>query len=230
MSTTKKTVLFIIILLLLFWPKDGGGIFTPKVNPNDFIFEPDSLAVASLYSMLETASQPPIKPDDVADKCNCNKGKVSYDGGTSLTDCPCKLNGKGCNCIGCPYKGKGSANTEISPTSIIKDKDYFPRTVVVTQIKSCVHCRILDEKVLSKLRDDAHKKAGWNVGTTAKHNVQILDIDDESSRAEIERLKLDVDSLPTLYFLQKDGSYKFHTGSMTYKEYIDWAKVDSKKK
>lgn len=228
MSNTTKTVLYIIILLLLFWPKGGIGIFTPKVDPNDFIFEPDSLAVASLYSMVESTVKEPVAPDvPVADKCNCNKGKVSYDGGTSLTDCPCKLTGKGCNCVGCPYNGKGDAQTT---ASVVEHKDYFPRTVVVTQLKSCVHCVVLDKNVLSKLVDDAHKKVGWKVGATSEDNVQILDIDDPNSEGEIERLGLEVNSLPTLYFLQKDGSYKFHVGSMTYKEFIKWAQPDSKKK
>ena len=106
----KPKTIFLIIILLLIWTWPSGGILPkPKVDPANFIFEPDSLAVATLINMVETTPSPDVNPDPVVDKCNCSRGKVSYDGGTSFTDCPCSLGGGKCQCKDCPYnKGKGS--------------------------------------------------------------------------------------------------------------------------
>lgn len=226
MSNNTKIILFAIIVAILFWPTNGK-IFPPKVNADDYIFEPDSLVVAALMTMIENNAEPLPEPDNpVVNKCKCTNGKISFDGGTSWTDCPCKTQGAVCGFKDCPC---AKSSKKIESINVSK-ADHFPRTVIITQVKSCLHCRILDKNVLSVLRNDAHKKSGWKVGTTSENNVQILDLDDENSLAEIKRLKFEVDSLPTLYYLQKDGSYKTHVGSMTYKEYIEWAKSDFKKK
>ena len=233
MSNTTKIILFAIILALLFWPS-GGKLFPPKVNADDYIFGPDSLAVASLMTMVESNGEPSPAPDNlVADKCKCTNGKISFDGGTSWTECPCRTQGAVCGFKDCPCAKLAPKseldNTVVIDNSVVENKDHFPRTVIITQVKSCLHCRVLDKNVLSILRNDAHKKSGWKVGTTSENNVQILDLDDENSWAEIERLKFEVDSLPTLYYLQRDGSYKSYVGSMTYKQYIEWTKSNSKK-
>lgn len=214
MSTTKKTVLFIIILLLLFWPKDGGGIFTPKVDPNDFIFEPDSLAVASLYSMLETASQPPIKPDDLADKCNCNRGKISYDGGTSLTDCPCKINGTKCKCADCPYNKTGS--TIPTSVSIEDDESYIIEDYYVIKVTAgwCAPC------------------AKWNVVVKPSfetENIFVKEMDFDSNPSFVKNAQ--VETIPHfligtrvdgLYHAKYEGGFWGHNGpDFSVKQYKD---------
>ena len=111
-------VLLIIILVISLIPfKSIDKIIKPDVNVEDFIFEPDSLGVASLMSMVEVKSDDAVVP--LPDKCNCSKGKVSYDGGTSFTDCPCKINGTKCKCVDCPHNKTGSA----IPTSVSVEDD-----------------------------------------------------------------------------------------------------------
>ena len=111
-------VLLIIILVISLIPfKSIDKIIKPDVNVEDFIFEPDSLGVASLMNMIEVKSDDAVVP--LPDKCNCSKGKVSYDGGTSFTDCPCKINGTKCKCVDCPHNKTGSA----VPTSVSVEDD-----------------------------------------------------------------------------------------------------------
>ena len=95
----KKIFLLILILLIITWPSSGGGS-RPDVNADDFIFEPDSLAVAALMTMVKTdETVKPVVPDVVpAAKCSCKAGKVSYDGGRSLATCPCGVDG-GTSCL-----------------------------------------------------------------------------------------------------------------------------------
>ena len=54
----KKTLLLIAIFLILTWPIDS--IVRPKVNAGDFIFEPDSLAVASLMTYNKSGEEAPV--------------------------------------------------------------------------------------------------------------------------------------------------------------------------
>lgn len=111
----KKILLFVIILLILTWP--SGTINRPDVNADDFIFEPDSLGVAALMTMISVEEV--VKPDDVVvvTTCNCKQGKVSYDGGRSLSTCPCGVNGGKCNCVDCPYNKTG----EVAPPTATAD-------------------------------------------------------------------------------------------------------------
>jgi hypothetical protein len=52
----------------------------------------------------------------------------------------------------------------------------FPRTVLVTQIRTCMYCRILDRDVIKKLQNPAHVKSGWKVGKSRSNHFQILDL------------------------------------------------------
>jgi hypothetical protein len=152
---------------------------------------------------------PKPEPPKPVTECKCKNGKVSYDGGTSLTDCPCKDSDKDCGC-------KKSVK-EILP-------DTFPRIVLITQPSVCPPCVTTDKNVVAKLRDDIHKKAGWDVGPEAFNDLQVLDLDDEASYDEIDRLKLKYTSIPSFFYMKKDGVSKIFTGSMSYDTYINWSK------
>lgn len=115
-----KNIFLIIILLILFIPNKPA---TPKVNADDFIFGPDSLAIASLMVMMDDDA---IIVPDIPAECNCKNGKVSYDGGTSLTDCPCVVKGgvNTCKCPSCPCnKPKGDVATATVKIVIPPEQD-----------------------------------------------------------------------------------------------------------
>jgi hypothetical protein len=201
----KKMLILAIILLMMFTPTNS----TPTVL--DFSAEDlDAYGIAGAMIMVAPigAEEPKPDPKPLAE-CKCKNGKVSYDGGTSLTDCPCKDSDKDCGC-------KKSVK-EVLP-------DLFPRIVLVTQPSVCPPCVSVDKNIVSKLRNDEHKKAGWDVGPEAFNDVQILDLDDEASYNEIDRLKLKHTKIPTFFYLNKDGVSKIFTGSMSYETYIKWSK------
>jgi hypothetical protein len=81
-----------------------------------------------------------------------------------------------------------------------------------------------DKNVVAKLRDDIHKKAGWDVGPEAFNDLQVLDLDDEASYDEIDRLKLKYTSIPSFFYLEKSGVTKIYTGAISYDTYIKWSK------
>ena len=201
----KKMLILAIILLMMFTPTNS----TPTVL--DFSAEDlDAYGIAGAMIMVAPigAEEPKPDPKPLAE-CKCKNGKVSYDGGTSLTDCPCKDSDKDCGC-------KKSVK-EVLP-------DLFPRIVLVTQPSVCPPCVSVDKNIVSKLRNDEHKKAGWDVGPEAFNDVQILDLDDEASYNEIDRLELKHTKIPTFFYLNKDGVSKIFTGSMSYETYIKWSK------
>lgn len=202
----KKMLILAIILLMMFTPTNS----TPTVL--DFSAEDlDAYGIAGAMMMVAPvgADEPKPEPPKPVTECKCKNGKVSYDGGTSLTDCPCKDSDKDCGC-------KKSVK-EVLP-------DTFPRIVLVTQPSVCPPCVSVDKNIVSKLRNDEHKKAGWDVGPEAFNDVQILDLDDEASYNEIDRLKLKHANIPTFFYLNKDGVSKIFTGSMSYDTYIKWSK------
>jgi hypothetical protein len=208
-----KTVLIVIIVILMFLP--AGVTISPISLASE---DTEAYGYAGLMAMLPTKVNPSPTPEPTTDcKCNKSTGKISYDGGTSFTDCPC-TGDKNCGC---------KKTTTSAPTST---EEVFPRTILVTQKKSCVWCRDLDKRVLSMLYNDAHKKSGWRVGKGRNNHVQIIDLDDSDSDAEISALSVEYDSLPTLIFVESNGSRKMHAGSMSYTQFITWAKPMSKKK
>lgn len=216
----KKYIIILIIILMLL-PA------APAISNSLKAEALESYAYCGLMAMLPTTSKTSPDTPDAPTKCNCKNGKVSYDGGTSWTDCPCK-NGATCDCPGCPHCKKTAVKEEIEPIAEV-ERDRFPRTVLITQYKYCSWCRTFDREVVSLLRNEAHKKAGWKVGNKRSDNFQIIDLDDPNAEQEIEALKLEFLSLPTIFFLESDGSYKSVEGSMSYKAYIDWAKPSKKK-
>jgi hypothetical protein len=206
----KRALILAIILLIMFMPTKS----TPTVL--DFSAEDlDAYGIAGAMMMVapigadDLVPIPKPEPPKPVTECKCKNGKVSYDGGTSLTDCPCKDSDKDCGC-------KKSVK-EILP-------DTFPRIVLITQPSVCPPCVTTDKNVVAKLRDDIHKKAGWDVGPEAFNDLQVLDLDDEASYDEIDRLKLKYTSIPSFFYLEKSGVTKIYTGAISYDTYIKWSK------
>lgn len=203
----KKILIIAIVLFVMFMPtKSQPGVL-------DFSAEDlDAYGIAGAMMMVAPVGADdlvPLPKPDVAKDCKCKNGKVSYDGGTSLTDCPCKDSDKDCGCK--------KLVKEVLP-------DTFPRIVLITQPSVCPPCVTTDKNVVSKLRDENHKRAGWDVGPEAFNDLQVLDLDDEASYDEIDRLKLKHTAIPSFFYLKKDGVSKIYTGSMSYDTYIEWSK------
>lgn len=195
-------VLALIVLLFSYTPKNVIDLTAEEI---------ESYAYAGLLAYLPADTEE-VKPDSKPEtECKCNKstGKISYDGGTSWTDCPCK--NKECNC-GCV----NSVKTAV--------QDLFPRVVEITNTKICAPCREFSKRVVSRLKDDNHKKAGWRVGNTRQDHLQILDTSEEGSTEEIQMLGLSYDIFPTFYLLLSDGSKVKYVGSMNYEEFISFSK------
>jgi hypothetical protein len=94
-----KKLLFIIGMLLLINSGMEKSDPKPNINTSSYIFEPDSLAIASLMNFMGS-----VKADEVvSSECKCDKstGLISYDGGTSKTKCECSVGGKPCGCVNC---------------------------------------------------------------------------------------------------------------------------------
>jgi len=203
----KKALILAIILFMMFMPTKS----TPTVL--DFSAEDlDAYGIAGAMIMVEPVSADdlvPLPEPDVVKDCKCKNGKVSYDGGTSLTDCPCKDSDKDC---GCKKLAK-----ETPP-------DTFPRIVLITQPSVCPPCVSVDKNIVAKLKNDEHKNAGWDVGPEAFNDLQVLDLDNEASYDEIDRLKLKHTAIPSFFYVNKDGVSKIFTGSMSYDTYIKWSK------
>ena len=202
----KKILIIAIVLFVMFMPtKSHPGVL-------DFSVEDlDAYGIAGAMMMVAPvgADEPKPEPPKPVTECKCKNGKVSYDGGTSLTDCPCKDSDKDCGC-------KKSVK-EVLP-------DTFPRIVLITQPSVCPSCVTTDKNVVSRLRDENHKMAGWDVGPEAFNDLLVLDLDDEASYDEIDRLKLKHTAIPSFFYLKKDGVSKIYTGSMSYDTYIKWSK------
>lgn len=187
----KKVFLFIIILLIITWPKDGHN---PRVDADDYIFEPDSLAVASLMSMMKVDGivPPPIPipepaPPKPVNECNCNKGKVSYDGGTSFSTCPCGVSGGKCNCVNCPYNGAKETSPENSGV-VYDDYDFLKFTA-----SWCGPCQAWESKYAQSFKD-------------AGINVTHINVDDPVNKKFIE--ETGVRSIP--YFLLRVKANKYY--------------------
>ena len=200
-----KKILIVLILILILLPSKPSLVKVDTTNE-----DLEAYGISGALAMLVESAPDPIPPaPEPVEECKCNNGKVSYDGGTSLTDCPCKDSDKNCGC-------KKSVK-EVLP-------DTLPRTVLITQPSVCPPCVTVDKNVVSRLKNDEHKKAGWDVGPEAFNDLQVLDLDDEASHDEIARLKLKYTAIPAFFYLNKDGVSKIYTGAISYDTYINWSK------
>lgn len=213
-----KKVFLVIIVLLLLLPS------SKSVNTDLSAEETEGYAYAGTLMMLPVKSKenPDDKPDDKPTECKCSNGKVSYDGGTSFTDCTCKTGKTNC---GCQHSVEQEPVTEAP-----KEEVLLPRIVLITQPynkqgkPNCAPCISVENNIVAKLKNDSHKKSGWDVGTTDRDDLQILDLNNEDSIEKVTKLGLDFDSIPTFYFMRKDGTKTKVVGSMSYEEFIKRSK------
>lgn len=182
----KKFILLVAILLILTWPSKNIN----KVDASAFIFEPDSMAVAALYVMLDAA---PLddSPKPIGDKCECNKktGMISYDGGTSLTKCPCSNGGAPCGCI----NGK-DAGQPITESVAVVDNAYLAQTYYIAKTTAswCGPCKV------------------WNntrLGDFKSNNFIVKEIDSDRNRKFVE--DAEITNLPT-FFIQTRVDDLYH--------------------
>lgn len=205
----KLIIIAIIILVMLSPSGKNGGV--ADLSAEDL----DAYGIAGAMIMVSPTRtdkpKPEPEPPKPVAKCECVNGKVSYDGGTSLSDCPCKLSDENCGCK--------------TKTSIV---DLFPRTVLVTHPMingkpNCIPCISVDRDIVVPLRDERHVKSGWKVGKEASNNFQIIDLEEEGAMEEAQRLGLQFNSVPTFFLIRKNSTKKF-VGNMSYNSYIQWIK------
>lgn len=211
----KKILIIAIVLFVMFMPTESQ----PRVL--DFSVEDlDAYGIAGAMMMVAPVGADdlvPLPKPDVAKDCKCRNGKVSYDGGTSFSDCPCITSGGKCTCN--------------HATEVVILEEVIPRTVLITQPTfegrpNCPPCIKVDNEIVARLKDDTHKSRGWDVGSEPTDDFQILDLNDPDAVAEINRLKLEYVSIPTFYLIGKDGVKK-HEGYMSYDSYMTWIKQPS---
>lgn len=140
----KKIIILVVLWFVLFG--DFGKILPipkPKVNVNDFISDFEAMGYAGLFHMMPKVGADevvPPKPDDkVVSECKCNKstGKISYDGGTSLTDCPCKIGECNCGCVNSKKQVKASVERNYADL-------YY---ILKVTSPSCGPCRVWDATI-----------------------------------------------------------------------------------
>jgi len=211
MSSAQKWTICIVIALLCFLPSSNG--VTHKVNLS--AEETEAYGFAGLFAYMSVAiATPDDQPTPVAE-CKCNKGtgKISYDGGGSLTDCPCKDGTCDCGCVNSKKKASGDA---VEPPKEVQIKK--KRTILVTDPIHCQPCRGLDSGLLAVLKNDQHKKAGWVIDNTENATLQVLDINKPEDIAEIERLGLDFTAVPT--FIRYNSDTENISGNISYEEFL----------
>lgn len=204
----KRTIIVFILILVILAPS------SKRHSILDFSIEDlEAYGVAGAMAMAkEFETVPDVKPTpDNVTKCNCVNGKVSYDGGTSLSDCRCQLSDENCGC-----------------KSKLSIPDLLPRSVLITHPMldgkpNCLPCIMVDRNIVSVVKNEAHAKSGWKVGKEAYNTLQVLDLEDPDSRAEIERLGLEFDSVPTFFLIGKKSTKKY-VGSMSYNDFIRWTR------
>lgn len=199
-----KNIVFILVIILLLLPS-SPSVVVLDLAPEEL----EAYGVAGAIAMIPTS----LKEDQVKEKCLCDKstGKISYDGGTSITNCPCENGECGCK--------KPSASVEA---------DKLPRIVLITQVKSCVPCRKTDAEVVKVLKNEAHQKSGWKVGKESTNNLQVLDLDDPDSIEEIERLKIEFSKIPSFFKITKDEVIEGPVGSTSYDKFIEFSSAKKK--
>lgn len=212
----KKILIIALVLFMMFTP------YKPSPSVLDFSVEDlEAYGIAGAMMMVAPVSADdlvPLPKPDVAKDCKCKNGKVSYDGGTSFSDCPCITSGGKCAC-------------DHATESVIIE-EVIPRTVLITQPyfegrPNCPPCIRVENEIVAKLKNDTHKARGWDVGSKATDDFQILDLNDSAAVEEINRLSLDYLAVPTFYLLGKEGVKK-HEGYMSYDQYMTWIKQSPK--
>lgn len=198
-----KNFIFVLVIILLLLPSTKNAVVDLASE------ELEAYGIAGAIAMVPTS----LKEDLVKEKCLCDKstGKISYDGGTSITNCPCENGECGCK--------KPSASVET---------DKFPRIILVTQVKVCLPCRKVDSDIVKVLKNEAHQKSGWKVGKESTNNLQVLDLDDPDSIKEIERLELEFSKIPSFFKVTNDEVFNGPVGSISYDKFIEFSSAKKK--
>lgn len=133
----NKTLLLIAIIWLVVLNWNRVWPDTPKPVPNTVSLLLETQKYAGLYSLLSEDTKEPT-PEPSSD-CQCNKqtGKISYDGGTSLTDCPCSNGTQNCGCI---HSNRGDLGTTIVEEQELVDPILADYYVVEWYGNPCVFC------------------------------------------------------------------------------------------
>lgn len=202
-----KNFIIILAIILLLLPSSVKNVVVDLASE-----ELEAYGVAGAMAMTPTS----LKEDQVKETCLCDKstGKISYDGGTSITNCPCENGECGCK----------------KPSASVPETEKFPRIVLVTQVKVCVPCRKTDAEIVKVVSNEAHQKSGWKVGKESTNSLQVLDLDDPISIEEIERLGIEFSKIPSFFKVTKDGIVKGPVGSISYSKFIEFSNTDMKKK
>lgn len=165
----------------------------------------EAMGVAFIASNVdEDGSNPPPEPEPVAEECNCKNGKVSGDGGTSWTDCPCSLGYESSNGCKCKHTNTGDESPGEAPKDV-EEKDlsaYMPpqesdkmsgvsiseemqglpnRIVLLTGERFCAPCRAFKANVRDVLEDGLYKEAGWTIGESPDNSLQVIDVEKNRS-------------------------------------------------
>lgn len=183
-----KKLLFIIGMLLLINSGMEKSDPKPNIDTSSYIFESDSLAIASLMNFMGS-----VKADEVvSSECKCNKstGLISYDGGTSKTKCECSVGGKPCGCVNCTSGATaeevGEEVVSSSTDDSIKALKRFYRTYYVKKMtaKWCGPCITWENDIRPEF-----KLLG----------IEVVDVDIESQQSAADVKLIEPDVVP--YFL-----------------------------
>lgn len=198
-----RKILFIISMLLLINSGMKKNDSKPNIDTGSYIFEQDSLAIASLMQFMGTA-----KADEVvSSECKCNKstGLISYDGGTSKTKCECSVGGKPCGCVNCTT---GSVAQEVQTDTVssgiddsVKALKRLYRSYYVKKMtaKYCGSCVTWENNIRPEF-----KLLG----------IEVVDVDIESPQAAADVKLIEPDVVPYFLICTKGDDF-FHYKSDT---------------
>jgi hypothetical protein len=155
--------------------------------------EIEAYAFAGLFAYMDGEVVQPKVPDVVVKDCQCKNGKVSYDGGGSLTDCPCKDGTCDCGCKNSKSKASGEA---VEAPKEVQIKEKRVRMILVTDPPHCGPCRDVERTLLATLRNEQHKKGGWTIGNSENDTIQVLSLSDPEEAKTIEELELNYSAIP----------------------------------
>jgi hypothetical protein len=207
MSKSQKIIICLIIAFFCFLP--SGSVVNNDINLS--AEETEAYAFAGLFAYMDPQVEQPKVPDVVSKDCKCKNGKVSYDGGGSLTDCPCKDGTCDCGCKSSKSKASG-ASEEVQ----IKEKKV--RMILVTDPPNCGPCRDVDRTLLATLRNEQHKKAGWTIGNSETDTIQVLSLSNPEEAKIIEELELSYFAIPA--FVRYGSDDENLVGNVSYETFL----------
>lgn len=211
MSKSQKIIICLIIAFFCFLT--SSSVVHDSVNLS--AEETEAYAFAGLFAYMDPQVEQPKVPDIVTKDCNCKNGKVSYDGGGSLTDCPCKDGTCDCGCVNSKKKGSGDA---VGASEEVQIKEKKIRMILVTDPPNCGPCRDVDRTLLATLRNEQHKKAGWTIGNSETDTIQVLSLSNPEEAKIIEELGLSYFAIPA--FVRYGSDDENLVGNVSYETFL----------